>query len=101
MQSNRLSIILVFDDRVEEAEGVFEPKEREKKVIARRLQVYQKRLNQAQLEGLVINGRYKVKTYLIDAKLKYVKIKDSKYKVNTVYTNVNSHYSEIEIGEQI
>lgn len=101
MQSNRLSIILVFDDRQKEAEGVFENKDREKKVSAKRLQVYQKRLNQAQLEGLVINGRYKIKTYLIDAKLKYVKIGGNKYKVNTIYKNVNSHFSEIEIGEQI
>lgn len=101
MKSNRYGITLGFDMREEVEKGVFESDVIEKKVKAEEMQVYQKRLNEAELEGFVVSARFRVRNYHIDKKLKYVTFKGLKYKVNSIYNDINSHSSEIEIGELV
>lgn len=101
MKSNRYGIILGFDGREEVEKGVYENKIIEKKVQAEEIQVYQRRLNEAELEGLVVTARFRVRNYNIDKELKYAGFKGNKYKVNTVYNNINSHYCELELGELV
>lgn len=101
MKSNRYGIILGYDMRDEVEKGVFEADVKEEKVKAEEIQVYQRRLNEADLEGFVVTARFKIRNYQIKRELKYVKFKGLKYKVNTAYNNINSHYAEIELGELV
>lgn len=101
MISNRVGIILYYDERQEVASGVYENNIVGYKVKAERLQVYQKRLNEAELLGLVVTARLKIRNYNIDKSLKYVDYLGNRYKVNSIYNSVSSHNSEIELGELV
>jgi hypothetical protein len=88
---------------VEVERGVWENQLISKKVKAEQEQIYQRRLDQATLEGLVITARFRIRSELIKGDLKYVSWKDpqKKYKVNSVNHYNESHFTVIEIGELI
>ena len=71
----------------------------EKVAKAERLNVYQSRLNEALIQGIKVNGRYRVRDVFADDTLNYVKVGDKRFRVNSVYTNQTSHFIEIELGE--
>lgn len=101
MKSNKLSAILCFDKRQEVEKGVFENRIVEKKVRAQEIQIFQKRLNEAMKEGLVVSKRIRINEIHLESDLKYVKIKNQQFKVNTIYNSITNHFAEIELGEQI
>ena len=72
----------------------------EKVARAEKLNVYQSRLNDALIQGIKVNGRYRVRDVYFDDTLNYVKIGEKQFRVNSVYTNRTSHFIEIEIGER-
>lgn len=100
MKSNRSVITLGLVERVEVEKGVFENSITEQNVKAQFLQVYQRRINQALVDGLKINFRLRVRGD-ISHELQYVIISSIKYKVNSIYRDINSHHIELEIGEQM
>lgn len=101
MKSNKYSIVLEYIERIEVVKGVWEDKITDKKVKAEKVQIYQRRLNEAMLEGLVITSRFRVRSEYINKNLKYIKFSDDKYKINSIHDNVKNHYSDIEIGEVV
>lgn len=71
----------------------------EKVARAERLNVYQSRLNEALIQGIKVNGRYRVRDVFADDTLNYVQVGDKRFRVNSVYKNQTSHFIEIELGE--
>lgn len=100
MKSNRAMVKLGIVERIEPEKGVFEDSITEKPVKAQFLQLYQNRVNQAMADGLKVTSRIRVRGH-IDHELRYVSFSGLKFKVNSIYENVNSHFIEIELGEQM
>lgn len=98
MNASRTAITLAYDGRYEVENGVWEDEVVEKKVKAEQEQIFQRRLDQANLEGLVITARFRVRSILVKSDLKYVLWKGQKFKVNSVNQIIGTHDSIIEIG---
>jgi hypothetical protein len=101
MRSTRTAITLGYETRVEVERGVFETQVTEKKVKAEQERIFQRRLDQAMLEGIVITARFRIRAHLVDSNLKYTVWQGNKYKVNSIYDDNESHFSVIELGELI
>lgn len=100
MKSNRAVVTLGMVERVEPEKGVFEDLITEKNVKAQFLQVFQKRVNQAMADGLKVTSRIRIRGN-IDHELRYVSFSGLKFKVNSIYEDIDSHFIEIELGEQL
>ena len=101
MRANRTAITLMRNEREETRPGVWEDSLTLRKVKARKERVFQRRRDQAMLEGLVINARFKVRSDLIDGTVDYVEWRGARYKVHQVIPDDNGHYVAIEIGEMV
>jgi hypothetical protein len=102
MKSTRVSLKLVYTSREEIEKGVWEDVQTEKVVKAEREKVYQRRLDQAKAEGLVINARFKIRQSADnDKELKYATFKGDRYKVASLNESVEDHFLIIELGEMI
>ena len=71
----------------------------EKTARAEVLNVYQSRLNDALIQGVKVNGRYKVRDIYDSDDINYVGVDGKRYRVNSVYRNRMNHFIELEIGE--
>ena len=101
MKSNRLTIVLGYATRIEVASGVWEDEIVEKVVKAQRENIYQKRLDIAMQESLVITDRLRIRSNLFEGTLKYVSKKGKKFKVNSVIEDTSNHTVVIELGQLI
>lgn len=79
--------------------ATFETVTETRQAKAQRLTVYQNRLNEALIQGVKVNGRYRVRDTYKSPYINWVEIGGVTFKVNTVYDNVDNHYIEIEVGE--
>lgn len=98
MKSNKIKITLINNKQNEIKKGVFEKEEIKTKVTAWQQEIFQNRLDIARKDGMVINGRYKVRTMDIDEP-EYLEINEIRYRISTI--QVGSIYSHIEAGEQV
>lgn len=71
----------------------------EKTARADILNVYQSRLNDALIQGVKVNGRYRVRDVYDSDNINYLGIDGKRYRINSVYRNRMSHFIEIEVGE--
>ena len=71
----------------------------EKTARADVLNVYQSRLNEALIQGVKVNGRYRVRDVYDSDDINYLEVDGKRYRVNSVYRNQMSHFIEIEVGE--
>jgi len=95
----KAAIFLAYTERTETAPGVFENSETLLKVKADQEQVYQRRLEKAMADGLIVTARFKVRSELIpQTGLNYVQYQGDKYKINFVQPQKNEHYTIIELG---
>lgn len=101
MKSTRASLILGYDERQEVENGVFENKITEKKVKAEQERIYQSRQDQAMQEGNIITARFRIRSNLIQPKIKYAIFKGNKYKIRSIDENIEAHYGIIELGQLI
>lgn len=101
MKSSRTAITLAYDERFEVESGVWENRLVQKKVRAEQEPIYQRRLDNAMQEGIVITARFSVRSNLVHSALKYVNWEGKNYKVNMVNEDNESHYAIIELGELI
>ncbi|MDL2212127.1 hypothetical protein LJB88_04550 [Erysipelotrichaceae bacterium OttesenSCG-928-M19] len=92
----KLTIIEVVPDEVEK--GVFKKREVKTKINAWKQELFQNRLDIARKEGMVINGRFKVRTIDI-VKPEYLEIDNVRYRISTIQTG--PVYTHIEAGEQV
>ncbi len=102
MRSSRTAITISYTTREEVEAGVWENVESEKTIKAEQEQLYQRRIDQAQAEGLALTARFKIRSNLASGiEIKYVRWKGDRYKVSSVVNNIESHYMVVEIGEML
>jgi len=101
MKSNRVALILAYDERQEVEPGVWENQLITKKIKAQKERVYKRRLDLALQEGMQITARFSVRSNEVQPNLKYVTYKGQNFKVNLVNKDIDGHFAIIEIGELI
>lgn len=101
MRSTRVAITLFYNEPIEVEPGVWQDVLTSKKVKAEEEQIYQRRKDVAFAEGFVITARFRIRSNLFKGDLKYVEWQNKKYKVNTVFEELETHYTIIEIGQLV
>lgn len=102
MRSSRTAITISYTTREEVEIGVWENVETKRTIKAEQEQLYQRRIDQAQAEGLTLTARFKIRSsFSSGIEIKYVEWKGARYKVSSVVNNIDSHYMIIEIGEML
>lgn len=99
MRSTRCSITLEINVRKEVEKGVFENGIDKKTVKAEQEKVFQQRADQAKLQGLPINARFRIRGNFQTDDLDYVSFKNNRYKVLSVTPQLENHYTIIEVGQ--
>ncbi|MBL1223731.1 phage head completion protein [Enterococcus sp. BWR-S5] len=102
MRLSRTAITISYTSREEVEAGVWENIESQKTIKAEQEQIYQRRIDQAQAEGLALTARFRIRSsFSSGIEIKYVEWKGARYKVSSVVNNIESHYMIIEIGEML
>lgn len=101
MKSTRCSIQLEINVREEVEKGVFENSINYKTVKAEQEKIFQQRADQAKLQGLPINARFRIRGNYKTDDLDYVSFKGDRYKVLSVTPQLENHYTIIEIGQMM
>ncbi|MCL2536953.1 MAG: phage head-tail adapter protein [Coriobacteriia bacterium] len=101
MGANRVAITLCHTEPFEQEEGVWEDRLIERKVKAQKETIFQKRRDQARVDGLVLTARFKIRGVMPTDNLDYVKWNGARYKVSSIHQLDYAHDYIIEIGELI
>ncbi|MBC1353906.1 phage head-tail adapter protein, partial [Listeria innocua] len=70
-------------------------------VKAQQQSIYQARKEKADLDGKPLTARFEIRGMVVKDNLNYILWRGDKYKVRSIYPNINDHFSVIEIGELI
>lgn len=101
MKSKRMAVTIAYNERKEVEKGVWEDALVEKEIKAEEQYILQRRRDVALLEAKPITYRLRVRENYVTHDLDYVSVKGKKYKVQSVYPEVDSHYCIIELGELV
>lgn len=99
MKSTRFAVEIGYNERVEVEPGVWENSVVTKKVKAEEERVFQQRSDQAKLQGMTINARFRIRGHYDDGSLEYVVFHGKRFKVLSATPQIENHYTVIELGE--